>query len=226
MYPELREACLSKENQEFLPDWPYPLLFHGEELTKDIFFLDVMLEGAALDLGRNPVRDGDFFRYRHLNQWFHYRFFWNRFPAPVVNSAETITLLPRLFRLRRVLLESSSAETVNSFLERKLSVANPRDLIGTLIGALTRIAEICSKNELVVWGFLCNSRALDEHLGYLQTVSLIRTDLVLALPHLSRLKNDWGDALEVEQKEFRKVEARYNKSKKAQARGGDRASHE
>src|SRR5437879_971379 len=75
VYAKLREACLCKELQEEYPEWPFPLLFHGEEISRDVFFLDPVLEWEALELGRNPVRDAAFLSYWSLNQWFHYRFF-------------------------------------------------------------------------------------------------------------------------------------------------------
>lgn len=212
MYIKLREACLSKGLQEQYPDWPFPLLLQGEEISRDIFFLDPVIEWGPLQLGRNPVRDASFLRYRSLNHWFHYQFF-NGLNC-VVNSAETATLLPRIFRLHRLLLDKLSDSALESFLEREFAVASPKALIDTWLQALDRIAEIALKHELVVWGMRIDDAALREHMDYVQKISLIRADLFLDLPHLKGLKLEWEEARKIQQKAYRNAEARYNKRRK------------
>jgi hypothetical protein len=216
VYTKLREACLCKELQEEYPDWPFPLLFQGEEISRDIFFLDPVIEWGPLRLGRNPVRDASFLRYRSLNQWFHYRFF-NGLNS-VVNSAEATTLLPRIFRLRSLLLDSLKDSTLESFLEREFSIGNPKALIGRWLQALGRITDIALKHDLVVWGMRTDEDALREHTDYVQKISLIRADLVLNLPHLRGLKLEWEEARKTQQKAYRNAEARYNKRRKHERR--------
>ena len=89
-YEKLRTLCLSEPLRGDYPDWPRPFLFQGQEITRDIFFLDPALEYTVIELGKNPIRDASYFRYRRLDLWFHYRFFngWN----PVAHSAESLTL--------------------------------------------------------------------------------------------------------------------------------------
>jgi hypothetical protein len=217
VYTKLRHACLSEGLREDFPEWPFPLLFQGHEITRDIFYLDPLIEWREIELGRNPVRDASFLRYRSLNQWFHYRFFNGL--APVVNSAEANTLLPRLFRLRRVLLESLPGQSLAAFFEREFSISHPDELVNTLVNAVARIMDICSEHKLVVWGIRLNERAHEEHIRYTRDiVSMIRTDLVLDLPHLRPLKLEWDKVLRNERKEFRKAEARYNKRRKNEKR--------
>jgi hypothetical protein len=216
VYTKLREACLSKELQEEYPDWPFPLLFHGEEISRDIFFLDPVIEWGPLQLGRNPVRDASFLRYRSLNQWFHYRFF-NGLNF-VVNSAETVTLLPRIFRLRSLLLDNLGDSTLESFLQREFSITNPKDLIASWLQALSRITDIALKHALVVWGMRIDEGAPREHMDYVQKISLIRADLVLDLPHLRALKLEWEEARKIQQRAYRNAEARYNKRRKHERR--------
>jgi hypothetical protein len=216
VYAKLREVCLCAELQEEYPGWPFPLLFHGEEISRDIFFLDPAIEWGPLQLGRNPVRDAAFLRYRSLNQWFHYRFF-NGINS-VVNSAETITLLPRIFRLRSVLLDNLQNSTLQSFLKRELAAGKPRELIATWLNALSRITEIAKSHGLIVWGMRIDEDAFREHMHYVEAVSSIRADLVLNLPHLRGLKLEWEEAVKTQQKAYRNAEARYNKQRKHERR--------
>lgn len=109
-YDQLREDRLCAELQKAHPDWPYPLLFHGEEISRDVFLLDPVVEYRVLKLGRNVVQDAEYLAYPFLNEWFHYRFFNGI--CGVMRSSQSAALLPRLFRLHRALLEAQLKRTV------------------------------------------------------------------------------------------------------------------
>ncbi|MCX6921607.1 MAG: hypothetical protein NT154_00070, partial [Verrucomicrobia bacterium] len=93
MYHKLRDLCLGECLRSAHPEWPFPLLFQGEEITRDVFFLDPAIEYGVVDLGANPIQDLAFYKSSSLNLWFHYRFFNGI--APVIYSSEALTLLPR-----------------------------------------------------------------------------------------------------------------------------------
>ena len=58
VYQKLREARMCEEMREDYPDWPYPMLFHGHEISRHIYFLDDLIEYRQIKLGRNLVCDG------------------------------------------------------------------------------------------------------------------------------------------------------------------------
>jgi hypothetical protein len=69
-----------------------------------------------------------------------------------------------------------------------------------------------------------NEDAFTEHVQYVETVSLIRADLVLSLPHLKVLKSEWEEELKTQEKAYRNAEARYNKRRKNERRFQPRGS--
>ncbi len=216
MYAKLRDLCLCQSNQEDFPGWPFPMLFHGYEITREIFLLDPVLEYRVLDLGRNQVRDGEIFRYRQLNDWFHYRFFNGI--AYIVNSAEACTLLPRLLCLQRHLLDALPTRTVHTYLEQELGIAESDRVLGNILDAFRKVTEICRSHPILVWGMRANDEDLPLQVQYLETVSRIPAETVFELPHIRRLKLSWDSELKAEEKEWGKAVARYNRWKKLSPR--------
>jgi hypothetical protein len=211
MYDKLRQLCLGDDMRKDYPDWPYPLLFHGHEITRNIFFLDPLIEYQVIKLGRNQVLDAASLEYRSLNRWFHYEFFYDGM-SHVGNSAETATLLPRLVRLRKVLLEDFSKDKMAKYLEREFSVSDTTSLISSMIFSIEQMISICSRHRLVVWGSCMNEEAAAEQASYITGVlSKIPMNLVLDLPHFKeRMKKNKQLLLE-EEILMQKAEAKYNK---------------
>ena len=54
-YEKLRKLCLHEDFRADYPGWPLPFLFQGEEITRDIFFLDPSLEYGVIDLGLSLI---------------------------------------------------------------------------------------------------------------------------------------------------------------------------
>jgi hypothetical protein len=128
------------------------------------------------------------------------------------------TLLPRIFRLRSVLLDNLENPSLESFLQQEFSVVKPRELVADWLAALSRITEIAAAHAVVVWGMRIHATALAEHLEYIKAVSSVPFDIAYNLPHLRALKLEWEDATKTGQKEYRRAEARYNKRKKRERR--------
>ena len=212
-YPRLRRLMLCKAMQEDYPDWPYPLLFQGQEICRDIFFLDPLIEYPILRLGRNEVFDGAALRYRSLNQWFHYRFF--NVISAVGYSAESGNLVPRLMRLRRVLLDKPDDPKIKSYLKAKLAVSDPARLISFFSDSVAQMVEICSTHPLVVWGIRIDERARSDHLAYIKdVVEKIPFELVFGLPHLRQaMRSTELLVLEHERTLLRASEARFARRK-------------
>jgi hypothetical protein len=141
MYTQLRRSVLSEDFQREWPDWPYPMLFQGEEISRDIVFLDLLAEYNVLKLGRNPVRDVDYLRYGSLNRWFHYRFFFC--PHPCRRTGESATLKPRLLRLQRCLMEGEWTGELGEYLTRELHLSETTALLSRLRGEIARMLAIC-----------------------------------------------------------------------------------
>lgn len=211
MYYKLRQLCLCDEMRKDHPEWPYPLLFHGHEITRDVFFLDPLIEYRVIRLGRNLVQDAGSFNYRLLNDWFHYKFFNGA--SAIVYSAETTTLLPRLFRLRRALLDNHAKPELEMYLKRELAVPDPPRLISSLLLAVAQIIQICSDHRLVVWGMHIDAEAVAEQSDYITSVlSKIPINLVLNLPHLREpLRSTKSLVFDDEEELMRKAETRYNR---------------
>jgi hypothetical protein len=216
MYARLREICLSEANQKEYPGWPFPMLFHGKEITREVFLLDPVLEYGVLELGRNRVRDGDVFRYRHLNDWFHYQFFnginW------VVNSAEAYTLLPRLLCLERNLLDAMQTRTIHSYLEQELGIVESDRALENIMESLRQITGICRSHPLLVWGMKIDEVDAKAHQDYVASVSEIPSAVVFALPHIRRLTFSWDAVMKDEEKQLGRAVARYNRWRKQQLR--------
>ena len=216
MYTPLRHFILSEDLQRELPGWPYPLLFQGEEISRDIFFLDPLVELRILKLGRNPVRDVDYLRYASLNRWFHYRFFFCLNACG--RTGESATLKPRLLRLQRCLMEGEWSGCLDEFLSRDLEVPDPSRLLTHLRGEIARMLEICDQHELIVWGQRLDNICPDQQRAFRESIAHIRVREILALPHLQSLKSEWDEALKKEVKAYRKAEAEINKQRKMRAR--------
>jgi hypothetical protein len=210
-WQKIRLLCLCDEMQQNHPEWPYPFLFQGHEIPREIFFLDPLIEYRHIKLGGNLVYDGGSVEYRSLNEWFHYVFF--NVMAPVGYSMETACLLPRLYRLKRVLLEKSGESQAKAFLEKGLAVSNPQQLLDSLVSMVTQLIQISSEHRLVVWGVRISDEAAREHAAYISNVlAKIPLDLVFNLPHVRRpLGSTELLVLEEEKKALKKIEASYNK---------------
>lgn len=216
MYDRLRELCLSEANQKEYPGWPFPMLFHGEEIAREVFLLDPVLEYGVLELGRNRVRDGDVFRYRHLNDWFHYQFF-NGINC-VVNSAEAYTLLPRLLCLERNLLDAMQTRTIHSYLEQELGIVESDHLLKRILDSLRQIEVICRSHPILVWGMKIDEEDAKAHQVHVDSVSQVPSAVVFALPHIRRLKYSWDAVMKDEEKQLGVAVARYNRWQKQQRR--------
>jgi hypothetical protein len=219
MFDKLRQLCLGDDMRKDYPGWPYPLLFHGREITRDIFFLDPLIEYQVIKLGRNQVLDVASLEYRSLNRWFHYEFFYDGM-SHMGNSAETSTLLPRLVRLRRVLLEGFSKGKMAKYLEHEFSVSDTTSLISSMISAIEQMISICSKHRLVVWGSCMNDEVAAEQASYITDVlSKIPMDLVLDLPHFKQRMKMNKQLLLEEEILMQKAEAKYNKLRERKSAG-------
>lgn len=222
-YSKLRELCLSEELQAAHPDWPFPLLFQGEEISRDIFFLDLVIEYQVIKLGRNPIQDLAYFRYSSLNRWFHYCFFNGI--SPIVYSSESLTLLPRLYRLKRVLLQSVQDSSLAGYFQREFALSEPQKLAQSLIVEVSKLIEISSQHKLLVWGARLDAASVQAQAQYLaQVTARISTDLVLGLPHIHRHTSEWKQALNKELVAYRKADARVNKIIKHQKKFHQNAS--
>ncbi len=200
-----------------MPDWPYPFLFHGGPLSRNIFFLDAVIEWGAIDLGKNPIRDAWYHRYPRLNHWFHYSFF-NGF-SPIVNSAESLTLLPKLYRLKRSLIRQSQTRLIVEFLYEKFAITQAEELFSEMTDAVEQIIAITEQNELVAWGIARDEGWIVEHQAFIESaIRPVRAELVLNLPHLRWMVADWKKAGKLELKELRRIVAETNKANKARSR--------
>ena len=216
-YRSLREDRIGDHWRHEVPQWPYPLLFHGIQISRNIFFLDAIIEWEVIDLGKNTVRDASYPRYPRLNEWFHYRFF-NGFSS-VVNSAESMTLLPRLYRLKQVLLRVRNSETLNDFLSEKFAVSSTQELISELFRGVEETIAISERHHLLVWGMARDKEWIEDHRAYIKNViDPIPTSLVYDLPHIRYLVAEWKRIQKSELKAMRRAEAEANKETKARRR--------
>ena len=208
----LQQLCLCDLVQQDHPEWPYPFLFQGHEIPREIFFLDPLIEYRHVKLGRNLVYDGGSVRYRSLNEWFHYTFFNGI--APITYSMETVCLLPRLYRLKRALLEKSAVPKVKAFFEKELAVSDPQQLLDFLVSVVAQLIKISSEHRLVVWGMRINDEAPREHAAYISNVlSKIPLDVVFNLPHIrDPLGHTERLILWEEKRALQKIEESYNKA--------------
>jgi hypothetical protein len=220
-YSKLRQLCLQPLIQTQYPDWPFPLLFHGYEITRDFSFLDPLLEFHIIDLGKNRVPDAASLSYPYLNAWFHYRFFNGT--APVINTADAVSLLPRLIRLRRKLLDGAAKPEMARYLKQELSVGEPEQLILNFLLTVAQLIKICTEHDIIVWGKRCNAGAAAEQNDYIKKiVSEIRVDLRQLLRHVhEQFCVTQIDVFNVERDLLLKAEARYERRLK----GDERASH-
>lgn len=216
MYQKLRQLCMSKELQADWPEWPFPLLFHGVEVTRDFFFLNPLIEYRILPLGKNVACDGGSIRYRSLNYWFHYEFF-NAGGSPIACSAETTGLLLRLMRLRRVLLDGSAKPAMARFLKQKLGVTDTPQLISSFLTTVAQMIQICSEQRLVVWGTAMDATSASEQSDYISNVlSKIPIDLVLNLPHIRDSLRETKFIIDNDEaKLLERAELRFNKRSKS-----------
>lgn len=183
-YQKLRQLCLSKHLQADWPEWPFPLLFHGVEITRDFFFLDPLIEYHVLKLGRNLVHDGGSVKYRSLNYWFHYAFFTTG-GSPIAWTSEATSLELRLMRLRRALLDGSAKPAMATFLKHELGVTDTPRLVSSFLSAVAQMIQICSEQRIVVWGTALDAASASEQSDYISNVlSKIPIDLVSNLPHI------------------------------------------
>jgi hypothetical protein len=210
-YKQLRELMLSSDYQALYPERPFPLLFQGEKISRDIFFLDPLIEYGHLPLGKNPIQDWSYFRYRHLGWWFHYVFFGCGLSGWCACSAEKETLLARLYRLSAALLTAEDSKIVNWF-EREHGIQSGQYLISLFRSEIARMITIATENNLIVWGIENEPKALELQQNYInQTLPQIRTDLAWKLPHLSWMHHVWTECFKKEVKAFRRAEAGFNK---------------
>jgi hypothetical protein len=193
------------------------LLFQGEEITRDIFFLDAAIEYGVVDLGANPIQDLAFYKYSSLNLWFHYRFFNGI--APIIYSSEALTLLPRLFRLKRVLLQSTLNSSLAGYYQQEFAVAEPQKLVQSVVKGVSKLIEISAQHNLLAWGVSLDAASVVEQTRYLSEVlARVPTDLILDLPHVRQHAQEWKRVLKEEATELRKAEAEFNKVVKRQRR--------
>jgi hypothetical protein len=220
-YSKLRQFCLHPSIQTGIPDWPFPLLFHGHEITRDFFFLDPLLECRVIALGKNCVPDAASLRYPSLNAWFHYRFFNGT--APVINTAEAVSLLPRLMRLRRKLLDGVAKPEMARYLEQEFNVGEPGPLILKFLSTVAQLIKICTEHDIIVWGMRCNARAAAEQNDYIKKiVSEIRVDILRQFPHVhEQFCITQTDVFSDERDLLLKAEVRYERRLKSD----ERASH-
>ena len=214
-YSKLRIESLCKELQTDYPNWPFPLLFQGEEITRDIFFLDSAIEYNVIKLGENEIRDSWLIHHpdiTDLNWWFHYQFFNGI--NHIVRSSESVALLPRLYRLKSALLESIVDTSLAQYFQGHFEMQETDKFIETLVAAVSRLIEICSQHDLVIWGMLIDQSSLKEQSERLHKIKEIRTDLVFELPHFKWFIDECRVVLTAEIKKYRQSEARFNKFKK------------
>jgi len=212
-YDQLRDDRLCSELQVQHPDWPYPLLFHGEECSRDLFLLDPVVEYRVLKLGRNMVQDVEYLAYPLLNDWIHYRFFNGI--APVIRSAESSTLLPRLYRLQHALLDDQPKRTVSEYWNERFGIADADRAFEKILEELGRMTAICRRHAVVVWGVHAESAYRDRHLQEVIFVNSIGWDRILQLPHLrSPGKLDLTGVLKREEKALGHAVARNNRWRK------------
>lgn len=218
-YGPLREDRLHESLREEFPGWPFPLLFHGQEITRDIFFLDPVLEYHVIDPGRNPVRDVWIHRYRFLTEWFHYRFFNGM--APVVNSAETLTVRPRLCRLLAAVLDDLPSGRILGYLGTEFGVRDAAALLARMVEGLERMLEVCAREDLVVWGMRIDAAAEAEQAAFIRESGLAEGWKAMSrLPHLGPLLRGWREVGRTEEKALRRARARRGRWRKQRRRLG------
>lgn len=219
-YKRLKELTFQSIDQEndYYRDWPFPLLFQGERFSRDIFFLDPLIEYEGLPLGKNPVQDWSYPRYRWLWSWFHYVFFFRGGSGWCGCSAEKETLLPRLYRLASALISADETQVADWY-KREHGIESGRYLLPVFRSEINRMISITSENSLIVWGVEDQTGALELQKNYIKEIlSVIRTDLAWKLPHLSWMHHVWTGSLKQELKAYRRAEAAFNKRLKIQKR--------
>ena len=212
-YQNLRVCSLAEDIAKAYPRWPYPLLFHDIEISRDIFILDQAIDRGGLELGGNPIHDLTSEQRPELGYWFHYEFF-NLWGA-AQRSVEAIALQARLSALKKGLFEALPGSEFTDFLSRQLSVPDPDHVIALFMSEVTRMIEVSARCDIVVLGIRTCDEDARKQQDCLAALAQVRTDLLFELPHMKSAIRKWESILKVEDKEMRKAEAKLNKFYKA-----------
>ena len=139
-YNLLRDYLLSEFNSEIYPNWPYDIIVNGRCFSRDLTYIDALLESGLLLL-----EGGDDMMFicngsnEPFEEWLHDKFFNLTGGIPRSFDSKIIGVMMRLLLVKLIKIREEESSEICTFLRTEMNVATPILLIGNIVVELEKM---------------------------------------------------------------------------------------